>query len=354
MDIIRRIKSYHKLRDNCYDKLKRRYGHEKNLILHKLAPIIGQILRQRIDSKHISVRYVILDILKSVDLSYEAMPKLRICGFRHTLKWLDLHLALDLCYHYKIEDREFVRCILYKLLIIENGLGVSIFMWDLIEWEKSKCRKPVPAKALYFLNVCAGFRVKLDDVHFKQVIYGQWSNFVTIKSCLYLNLPIARPPCDCCYLTIQNDAYQGTPLLVACHQKKPQTVLMLLRFGATAIGQIFDVLIYLLGCSNVHPKPTEIDFTKECIVNVLKTTSHIKSYACGTRMGHDDVLKYFCEYHRTIFNNLPKEGFTTPFSLKHICRCAIRRKLIRLDRLPRGISGLGFPWDLMTYINMCT
>lgn len=363
MDLLQRASSYLKLKSNSFEKLKRSHGSSKNSCQHTLIKDIGQLLCSRIDAKKLTVERAIEDILESVDLRHDPQTRFGYCGTQNSLIWLELHLALGLCFHYRLKDRDFVRRILLKLLTFSKGVDVGIFLRQLLQWEDGSPALPIPAKSLYFLGICAGFRIKLSDSRMVEQIFPgpnkvHYSDLIKKKSCLYLDLPTGKPPSTRCDSPGRDASLQGVPLHVACMNVKPRTLLVLLRFGATPHGRPLHYLLQTLGSINLFSNTRElpifsaqpVDLLCECLNHCMKAITILQLRYSGQRMRDMEVEENVYDVQPSINRYLPDEGVTIPVSLKHACRCTVRDHLLELDKFPGGLHHLDIPNDLVAYL----
>lgn len=70
---------------------------------------------------------------------------------------------------------------------------------------------------------------------------------------------------------------------------------------------------------------------------------------CGVK--YADRIAEICETFRVRFGK-ETEGPIEPRSLKHLCRCTIRRILTKTFKFPRVISELNLPSSLKEYVSL--
>ncbi|KAL3867615.1 hypothetical protein ACJMK2_040496 [Sinanodonta woodiana] len=287
------------------------------------------------------------------------------------LAWMSLHLALGLCYTYHEESRHVVRKILYRLLWFSRGIDIGIFLRDLIEFGENEERlenNASLAKSMYFLKVCAGFRLNLKQNELGEKIFDGWTNLFPKPNpaengiCYYLDLPINFHPLLIGRLqtsaTFEASRDGSSALLTACQSLKPRAVLLLLRYGASPVGNPLKYLLYQLGGMRILTTKTSfsvmnnpIRLVQLCLEYCLRATSHIRLLFDEQRftVPHvDDVYNVTSD----VISYIPEDRYLSPASLKHLCRCSIRQYMLECDSLPDGIYELEIAYTLKPYLDL--
>ncbi|KAK3103375.1 hypothetical protein FSP39_018813 [Pinctada imbricata] len=208
--------------------------------------LIGFRYSEKIDHKEITLDKAIKDIVEYTRwYNKQDSRHAQYC-------WLSLHLALGLCFQYKVSDKEMVRNLLAELLPYSRGIDMGLFMRDLLHYEDISQQNAQLEKTYYFLSFCAGFIVNLEknglgDEIFKGPARVEYRDLLRAGECAYLDIPIGHPT----VLLTETDNHTGDQCInIACENLKPNVVLVLLQHGKSPFGAI-ERLLDTLGAVNV-------------------------------------------------------------------------------------------------------
>ncbi|KAK3583104.1 hypothetical protein CHS0354_036845 [Potamilus streckersoni] len=287
------------------------------------------------------------------------------------LAWMSLHLALGLSYKYREESKHVVRKILYRLLRFSRGIDIGIFLRDLIEFGGNEVQLENHAsltKSMYFLKVCAGFRLNHEQNEIGEKTFNGWINLIPKPNpaengiCYYLDLPINFHPLLIGRMetstTYAESRVGSSALLTACQSLKPRAVLLLLRYGASPVGNPIRYILHQLGGmrilttkTSLTVMPNPIRLVQLCLEYCLRVLPHIRLLIDEQRftVPHmDDVYNVTSD----VISYLPEDRYMSPASLKHLCRCKVRQYLLECDSLPDGIYKLEIANTLKAYLDL--
>ena len=310
--------------------------------------LIGFRYCEKIDKKEITLDQAIKDIVEYTRWHNMKANKVQYC-------WLSLHLALGMCFQYKITDKEMIRFLLLKLLPYSRGIDMGLFMRDLLHYEDLSCDNTQIEKSLYCLAFCAGFIVNLEKDGLQEKIFKGparivYKDVIRAGSCYYLDIPIGHPTLLMTESTSEDNHIGTQSLNLACENLKPNVVLLLLRFGISpysAIQQLLETLgaARIIGRTASHPAAIDapMEIVEECLKNCLKAVKHItlcfegETFADSKAKENKQGVYYVNEGAKKY---VPEEYFQSPCPLKQSCRCEIRDILLKSGQIPCGVQKL--------------
>lgn len=318
--------------------------------LESKCEIIGFKICEKIDKKEITLDQALDDLVAFS----------RDCATRASeiqMAWLTLHLALGLCFEYKVQNKATIRRFLKELLLYTRGIDMGLFMRDILHYEDLTPTNEEVAKSFYCLNFTAGYKVDLNEDDLRHKIFTGPSKVVyrhLIRSdlCNYLDLPIGHPTLAMTTKVATTTHVPSTPLGLACESLKPKVVLTLLRFGANPIGKPIEQILSTLCSQRIVEEATglmigdtPLEHVKLCLEYCLRAVRMIKVRIEEETMA--DVIKdseaggehvHFIKENAVDF--IPDDCYKVPPKLKHLVRCEIRDILFAADRAPAAIYSL--------------
>ena len=112
--------------------------------------LIGFRYCEKIDKNEITLDQAIKDIVEYTRWHNMKANKVQYC-------WLSLHLALGMCFQYKITDKEMIRFLLLELLPYSRGIDMGLFMRDLLHYEDLSCDNTTDREIALLLSVLCRF-----------------------------------------------------------------------------------------------------------------------------------------------------------------------------------------------------
>ncbi|CAG2219727.1 FOXG [Mytilus edulis] len=276
----------------------------------------------------------------------------RDCATRENeiqMAWLSIHLALGLCFEYKVSNKATIRRFLKEVLLYSRGIDMGLFMRDILHYDDLSSTNEAAAKSLYCLSFTAGFMVDMvEDGLGDKIFVGParvvYSHLARAQKVNYLDLPIGHPTLTMTTKAAISSYVPSTPLGLACESLKPNVVLTLLRYGCSPIGKPIDFLILTLGSQKVVEQATglkkmdtPLENVKLCFEYCLRAVRSIK-----VRIGEEttaDTINDRGQEHvhfvrETAADFIPDDCYKTPAKLKHLARCEIRDTMFAADREP--------------------
>lgn len=327
-------------------------------INHKLGTVHGTLegkcetigfkICEKIDKKECTLDQALDDI---VEFS-------RDCATRETeiqMAWLSLHLALGLCFEYKVSNKATIRRFLKEILLYSRGIDMGLFMRDILHYDDLSPTNDAVAKSFYCLSFAAGYMVDLvEDGLGDKIFVGParvvYRHLARAQKVHYLEIPIGHPTLTMSTKTAISSYVPSTPLGLACESLKPNVVLTLLRHGCSPIGKPIDNILLTLGSQKVVEQATglmigdtPLEHVRRCLEYCLRAVRSIR-----VRIGEEttaDTIKDRDKEHvhfvrETATEFLPDDCYKTPAKLKHLARCEIRDIMFSADREPAVIYKL--------------
>lgn len=318
--------------------------------LESKCEIIGFKICEKIDKKEITLDQALDDLVAFS----------RDCASRDTeiqMAWLTLHLALGLCFEYKIQSKTVIRRFLKELLLYTRGIDMGLFMRDILHFDDLTPTNEEVAKSFYCLNFTAGYKIALDEDDLRGKIFTGPSKVVyrhLLQSDIYnyLDLPIGHPTLAMTTKTATTTHVPSTPLGLACESLKPKVVLTLLRYGASPIGKPIEQILSTLcsqriveAATGLMIGDTPLEQVKLCLEYCLRAVRKIR-----VRVEEEttaDIIKdckeggeqvHFIKDNAIDF--IPDDCYKVPPKLKHLARCEIRDRLFAADTMPSAIYSL--------------
>ncbi|XP_023029193.2 SOCS domain-containing protein stops [Leptinotarsa decemlineata] len=254
-----------------------------------------------------------------------------------------LYVAMKLCYDWKVKDSETVCNLLREIYACENTFE-RIFIGAIFGH-----------KAPHYI---AGWKSDFDnqEENLSAVVYflekandgGLELRFSTNGT--YTNFRFIDLPIESCG--------RASPLKIAVQLGLPDKLLIFLRFGAEIYTENEDttVLEHILNRLQVfnHLYPYNLVSCLQLLLRAVPFIKVIKPDAVGEHAYDIVYQKMYEKYSDLIEDGLippTRCGFVPP-ELKHLCRCAVRRRLWENHQLPEGIRSLPVPEKLWLYLDI--
>ena len=269
---------------------------------------------------------------------------------QHMLAWLCIHLGLGLCHRFDVQDYQYVRSLMLELLPYSRGMDMGLFYRDITAFGDDgqyleREERELLEKAMYYLRVCAGFKVDLKKDDLGRKIYGALKATYPDKK-WYLDLPIGNPA----FALGTAPPSITNPLTTACENLKPWVILRLLRYGATAHGEPLNFILASLSHVKTLEDATKkvtaessVGVTKLILSYLLRTVTHLKLIFDDQKIGdmqHDSDVYYVA---KNVTKFLDEDYYARPNTLKQLCRVKIRALLLDNDKIPDAIYRLPKP-----------
>lgn len=305
----------------------------------------GNQLVIKVDAKEITVKEAIEDCMAFA-------RKIKDKGKdNHMLAWLCMHLALGLCHKFDLQDKAYIRGIMKEILPYSRGIDLGLFYRDINAFGDDgqyldRQERELLEKAMFYLALCAGFKVDLKANDLGRQIYGALKpNFP--DKIWFIDLPIGNPA----YVLGTAPPSISNPLLTACENLKPHVVLRLLRHGATAHGEPLNFILASLSHVKTLEDATQskiasdnpIVAPKTCLNYLLRTVTQLKLVFDDQKIGdlqHDSDVYYVS---KNVTQFLDEDCYASPNKLKQLCRVKIRSLLLDNDKIPDAIYKLPKP-----------